>query len=239
MVMQARKNVLMPILFLLLFIVANSEAQTNNDSVYSNPEQVPSFVGGNSNLRNFINVNMMYPETALQKNIEGTVMVKFVVDKNGAIRGPVVLKSVAPSLDSEALRIVSVMPRWVSGKQGGQNVNAKYTQSIDFNIRAYKSTHPGVVTSPSPGFDLDKFFKDNLSYSESALGGKKEGFVVVTFAVSEDGTLSDFTVRRSLNPTLDAEALRVLNKMPKWKPAVQDGKPVKTKFTQPVKFSTQ
>jgi len=89
------------------------QAQPNEDVIYPNAELMPSFASGSGNLLIFINSNMKYPESALRDSIEGTVVVSFVVDKKGVIQEPKVTKSVAPSLDSEALRIIGIMPKWI------------------------------------------------------------------------------------------------------------------------------
>lgn len=81
-----------------------------------------------------------------------------------------------------------------------------------------------------------EFMARNLRYSTKAREAGKQGRVIVQFVVRKDGSLSDFKVLRPVDPWLDAEAIRVISTMPKWKPGMQDGKPVSVKFTLPVTF---
>ena len=81
-----------------------------------------------------------------------------------------------------------------------------------------------------------EFMARNLRYPAKAQEAGKQGRVIVQFVVRKDGSLSDFKVLRSVDPWLDAEAIRVISTMPKWKPGMQDGKPVSVKFTLPVTF---
>ena len=86
------------------------------------------------------------------------------------------------------------------------------------------------------GWDaLGKFVKDNLRYPKGYTDG---GRVIVQFVVDHDGTVADATVVRSVSPELDAEALRVVRSMPRWKPGTQDGKAVAVRFTLPVLFNS-
>lgn len=87
--------------------------------------------------------------------------------------------------------------------------------------------------------ELLKFLQDNLKYPENAMKNNVQGRVIVQFVVEKDGTLTEFKVARSVDPDLDAEALRVLQTMPKWKPGMQRGKIVRVKFTVPVSFQLQ
>ncbi|WP_270653585.1 M56 family metallopeptidase [Phocaeicola plebeius] len=87
--------------------------------------------------------------------------------------------------------------------------------------------------------ELLKFLQNNLKYPENAMKNNVQGRVIVQFVVEKDGTLTEFKVARSVDPDLDAEALRVLQIMPKWKPGMQRGKIVRVKFTVPVSFKLQ
>ena len=87
--------------------------------------------------------------------------------------------------------------------------------------------------------ELLKFLQDNLKYPENAMKNNVQGRVIVQFVVEKDGTLTEFKVARSVDPDLDAEALRVLQTMSKWKPGMQRGKIVRVKFTVPVSFKLQ
>ena len=84
-----------------------------------------------------------------------------------------------------------------------------------------------------------KYLADNIKYPASAVKAKKQGRVIVGFIVLKDGSITHAKIVRSIDPELDAEALRVVKGMPKWTPGTQLGKPVSVKYTLPVKFSLQ
>ena len=83
---------------------------------------------------------------------------------------------------------------------------------------------------------LMEYFKKNMRYPEAAKEAGMQGRVTVQFIVNKDGSISGAKVLRSVEPDFDAEAIRLVNAMPKWKPGMQDGKPVAVKYTVPVKF---
>ena len=84
-----------------------------------------------------------------------------------------------------------------------------------------------------------KYLADNIKYPASAVKAKKQGRVIVGFIVQKDGSITHAKIVRSIDPELDAEALRVVKGMPKWTPGTQFGKPVNVKYALPVKFSLQ
>lgn len=86
---------------------------------------------------------------------------------------------------------------------------------------------------------LLKYLAANIKYPASAVKAKKQGRVIVTFIVQKDGSITHAKIAKSIDPELDAEALRVVKGMPKWTPGTQNGKPVNVKYTVPVKFSLQ
>ena len=86
---------------------------------------------------------------------------------------------------------------------------------------------------------LMKYLAANIKYPATAVKAKKQGRVIVTFTVRKDGSITNAKVARSVDPELDAEALRVVRAMPKWTPGTQLGKPVNVKYTLPVNFSLQ
>lgn len=87
--------------------------------------------------------------------------------------------------------------------------------------------------------ELMTYLKDNIKYPKAAQDKKVQGRVIVQFVVEKDGTPTEFNVIRSVDPTLDAEALRVMKEMPKWKPGMQKGQVVRVKYTVPVAFRLQ
>ena len=106
-----------------------------NDKVYEVVEQMPSFPGGDSALLKYLFENIKYPMSALKAQKQGRVMVRFTVEKDGAITNVKVARSVTPSLDAEAVRAIKSMPKWSPGKQGGEFVRVKYNVPVTFRLK--------------------------------------------------------------------------------------------------------
>lgn len=112
----------------------NIPQPVNSTRVYDVVEQMPSFPGGISGLRTYLNQNIRYPAEAQENCVQGRVVVSFVVGKDGHISDVTVLRSVDPSLDKEAIRVVRNMPRWTPGKQGGEPVKVRYNVPVSFRL---------------------------------------------------------------------------------------------------------
>ena len=95
-------------------------------------EHLPSFPGGQQKLMEFIHDNINYTEEMDQTCVMGRVIVSFVIEEDGSITDPKVVKSVHPLYDKEALRVVSIMPKWIPGEQNGKPVRVKYTIPVSF-----------------------------------------------------------------------------------------------------------
>lgn len=116
-------------------ITYDTEKAVRKDSVYFIVEDMPEFPGGEQALRRFIANEIRYPEIAREKGIQGKVYVNFVVEADGSVGRLKIARGVDPSLDREALRVVSVLPKWVPGKQKGKNVAISYTVPISFVLQ--------------------------------------------------------------------------------------------------------
>ena len=103
--------------------------------VFDVVEEMPSFPGGNAALMSYLNSNTKYPVVAQENGVQGRVIVSFVVERDGSISDVKVARSVDPSLDREAQRVVKSMPRWTPGKQNGQTVRVKYTVPVVFRLQ--------------------------------------------------------------------------------------------------------
>ena len=98
-------------------------------------EEMPEFPGGMGEAMKFLAKNIKYPVAAQQAKIEGRVIVQFVVERDGSISDIHTMRSVSPELDAEAIRVVSLMPKWKPGKQRGKAVAVKYTMPIMFRLQ--------------------------------------------------------------------------------------------------------
>ena len=117
-------------------VIAQPEPPKEEETkVFDVVEQMPSFPGGPSALMQFLSSNIKYPVVAEENGVQGRVVCTFVVEKDGSITDVRVIKSVDPSLDKEAMRVVKSMPKWIPGKQNGSAVRGKYTVPVTFRLQ--------------------------------------------------------------------------------------------------------
>ena len=308
--------------------------------VFEVVEVPPRFPGGDVKLMEYLSRTVRYPVEAQKKHVQGRVILHFIIEKDGSVSNVRVARSVDPSLDAEAIRVVNSMPKWEPARQKGQPVRVRYTIPIQFRLQGNEGIVPdpkidnaantdkdvmvvgydkqnstsktndlsgknvmyfvdgkkvdsidnldaksvshmevlknkealekygaadkeGVILittkqheNASSKFDavdipeempefpggineMMKFVQENMKYPEDATKEGKQGRVIVRFVIDKDGTISDATVMRSVYPSIDAEALRVVNAMPKWTPGKVKGAPVRVKYTLPLVFSLQ
>ena len=106
-----------------------------DNKVFEIVEQMPSFPGGMGALMSWLSQNIKYPVIAAETGVQGRVIVQFVVEKDGSITDVKVARSVDPSLDKEASRVVKSMPHWIAGRQNGSPVRVKYTVPVTFKLQ--------------------------------------------------------------------------------------------------------
>ena len=110
------------------------EVEPSEESVFMVVEDQPEFPGGTQALLDYLRDNVKYPVAARENNIQGRVLVSFVVNKDGSIIDPEVVNKVNPLLDEEALRLVREMPKWKPGFQKGKPVRVRYTLPVNFRL---------------------------------------------------------------------------------------------------------
>lgn len=328
------------ILLVICFFSSLSYAQPTrecdeNQEVFVVVEEMPKFPGGEQAMYKFLGTNIKYPADARSQLIQGKVFVGFVVDNEGYICSPKIARGVSPSLDAEALRVVSSMPQWEPGKQIGKPVSVKFTIPIHFSLgdsylarewydeewNACKKTEAAYyrdqILIERGGVFVRDHYLDGTPYKEGVYAEKKlatelgtftwyhpngevkklvdynfgeivpnsirnfdeqgnevdlvqvyetmpefpggemamyrwlakeirmpkdengnalSGKVYVRFFVDEKGNVHSEELLRAPHEKLGEEALRVVKKMPNWKPATQDGKTVSIQFTLPIIF---
>ena len=116
-------------------VVVETENEPVEDEILVTAEKMPEFPGGNGALLQYLNKNIKYPVVPQEQGIQGRVIIQFVVDKDGTITDPVVVRSVDPYLDKEALRVIKAMPKWKPGIQGARSVRVKYTVPVTFRLQ--------------------------------------------------------------------------------------------------------
>lgn len=108
------------------------------DGPFTLVEEMPSYPGGQDALFAYISTNLKYPQEAMDKGIQGTVIVAFVVERNGSISEVRTLRGIGGGCDEEAVRVVQGMPDWTPGKQGGKAVRVRFNLPIRYRLQEEK-----------------------------------------------------------------------------------------------------
>ena len=116
-------------------VVVDEKPKEEETKVFDVVEQMPSFPGGDAELMKYLSTHIKYPVVAEENGIQGRVIATFVVERDGSISDVKVIKSVDPSLDKEAIRVLKSMPKWIPGKQNGSAVRVKYTVPVTFRLQ--------------------------------------------------------------------------------------------------------
>ena len=105
------------------------------EEVFDMVEQAPQFPGGPAELMSYLGKNIRYPVIAQENGIQGRVVCQFVVGSDGSVRDIKVLRSLDPSCDKEAVRVIQSMPKWIPGRQNGKAVSVRYTLPVTFKLQ--------------------------------------------------------------------------------------------------------
>ena len=111
------------------------QQEQKKEEVFKSVEQMPTFPGGEAALMKWLQSHLQYPQLAAENNIQGRVVVQFVVTKSGAIGEVKVVRSVDRDLDREAIRVCKSLPKFVPGRQNGQPVSVWYTLPVTFKLQ--------------------------------------------------------------------------------------------------------
>ena len=127
---------------------ANTEEQVTEETapqskkVYNSVEQMPEFPGGQEGLMRYLQQNVQYPPTAVQNNVQGRVIVQFIIDETGQVGDVEVVRSVSEEVDAEAVRVIKSMPKFEPGRQNGEPVAVWYTLPIAFKMQSKPMPQP-------------------------------------------------------------------------------------------------
>ena len=148
-------------------------------------EQMPEFPGGMQKAMEFLGKNSKYPVAAQEAKIEGRVIVQFVVERDGSVSDVKVMRGVNPELDAEAIRVVSMMPKWIPGKQRGKAVAVKYTMPIMFRLQTPEPKKEEMPHTLQVSLKVDKnATKEDVDMVKNHL---RSNFTGVPIVIADDG----------------------------------------------------
>ena len=141
------------------------------------------------------------------------------------------IESVAREIGGQVPEVAEVQQKAEEAKASDATAPADTTKNVVYDVTETMPQFPG-----GQGVMM-KYLAANIKYPASAVKAKKQGRVIVAFVIQKDGSVTNARIVRSVDPELDAEALRIVKAMPNWTPGTQDGKPVDVNYTIPVVFS--
>lgn len=163
----------------------------NTGRIYASAEQMPSYPGGMKAFQNYLKRNLKYPPQAKRDSIEGVVAIQFVVERNGRITSPVIVRSLEPSMDTVALNVIRDMPRWIPAKDHGTTVRCKYSVPVQFKIERPRPVQPKPALAG----------KDSILHKDSLLAD----------SLQRDSVSMDSLRMKKLMPdSLQTDSLRLL-----------------------------
>ncbi|HTF05116.1 MAG TPA: TonB family protein [Bacteroidia bacterium] len=207
-------------------------------------ETMPMLPGGEGAFQTYLRTSIIYPETELLLQQQGTVYVYFVVNASGTIANVQVAKGVpgSPGFDREAMRVIAAMPNWIPATMNGRKVRCAMTVPVKFVVPP-ETVKDTVNSTPAsfPGGEnpLQEYLKNNLVYPDSAYNAGDSGTVLIRFIVESDGSISRPTLAEPYRTprTLRKESLRLIAAMPRWTPAIKDGQAKRSGVAVAVKFT--
>ncbi len=213
--------------------------------------------------KEFFKKEVVYPDCALKSNIQGTVVLSFIVDEKGLIQKLKVVKSVSGEIDQEAIRVFNKL-LWNPAIYRGAPIGEQLTLSLKFNIKKYKrwcnergytelkySYHPidssnriynyrDLNTVPQAIFkgekvSLKKYIADNIRYPDDAYKNNITGTVTIEFIIEINGVISNVRTKNSIGAGCSGEAIRLIKQLD-WLPGIKDNKAVRTRIFLDVTF---
>lgn len=207
----------------------------------------PEYPGGYKSFIQFLNSQIKYPKAALKAQVQGNVFVSFIIEKDGSLSMPKIQRTLGYGTDEEAIRVLKLSQKWKPGLEKGKPVRTIYHLPISFvPERPFKNPKPIKIylrknLKNPPQYlggeeKLNQFLKNNINYTN--LTNKQiKGTIVVKAVVEMDGSLTQLKAIDDLGYGTKREALRVVSKLRRWNPGMENGIPTRTLVTIPVHFN--
>ena len=236
--------------------------EAGGEEIFVSAERMPRFGGGDINdFRRWLQAQVVMPPEMPDSCEQGTVVARFVVEKDGTPSHIEIVRSPSDALSREVMRVIGTSPAWEPGLIGELPVRVR--MYVPFRFRVEKPAPPSpqipAATIPDPaaesipaahsasdvimptfrGGGLEKFrewFMDELAYPIGAYHRDLTGRASVQFVVGKDGSIESITLLEASDEMFGKTVVRVLEKCPAWEPASMDGEPVSVRYTLPVKF---
>ena len=216
-------------LLIILFVVLACKA-------FAQVDISPKFEGQNPGaFSQWISENIRYPQDALENGLEGRVTVSFTISVKGTVKDIKILRGGSPSMDAEAVRLISASPQWLPGIKNGVPTEVTYTIPVVFsNIDG--SMEPAKFN----GGNLKQFahwVMSEIRLPKQVAKDKIGGLMKVSFIVNTRGELEQIQLLQGVHPLLDEEVIDIISASPLWMPAYKKGIPISVTCSLPLYFS--
>jgi TonB family protein len=182
------------------------------DEIFTVVEQSATPIGGIQAFYNFVGKSIKYPAQARRMGIEGKVFVEFIIQKDGTITDARVIKGIGGGCDQEALRVISLVPKWNPGVQRGNAVRQRYTLPIYFRLDG--PAYSGRGTEKPMAASYQQWISENIKYPATATRMGVEGLVVVSFKVTDVGLVDSLRLVQDIGADCGKEVIRVMSQVP-------------------------
>jgi len=196
----------------------------------------PEYLHGQKGVEDYLKNAKFILASNDEKEVD-VIKVSMVILEDGSAKQPTVEGETKYCNVEKLIETLGKMPKWKPAYKDG----APIAKEIMFDVRVprWVGVADQMPTFPGGQAELIKFLSENLKYPKECEENGIQGRVVCSFVVEEDGSISSLRVVRPIHPLLDKEAIRVLSKMPKWKPGMIKGQVVRVKYTTPLSFRLQ
>lgn len=205
------------------------------DSIYSKQENTAEYPDGRKGLMKYFKENLKYPAPCFEAGVQGKVIVKFTVTKEGNIKDIKLIRGIYERLENEVIRVIKNMKEWIPGE-----TNQEFTLSVLFKIPDFddKGVRLSFTTPHGNQYEkINKIIYKNLKYPKKAKKDKIEGTCHLEFFLESDGKIKDVKIIDSVSPEIDQEAIRLIKLTEgQWIPSKYNGENVRSYVRYYVNF---
>lgn len=224
----------------------NTQDPVGDEVIFETTEINPEPPGGMVAYRKWIGENYQYPKAAIDADIKGTLQIYFVVEKDGQLSNLKVVRDLGYGTGEAALDMLSKSAKWSPAVQNGKAVRIAYTLPIrlDLTNMGITEENKNIVfieaeQMPLPPEGMPAFRKwigDHYQYPKGAIDAGVKGTIKMKFIVEKDGSLSNIKAEEDIGYGTGEAAVKLLEKSPKWKMGVQNGRVVRVEYSLPIRL---
>lgn len=214
----------------------DGKINANKDSIFIYVKQMPEYPGGMIALKRYVAMNVNYPKAARENNIQGTVFLRFEVTKIGEIGKIEILKSAAPFLDNEAIRVIRSLSGFKPGLQNEKPVNVWFSMPITFKLSSpQKNKFPAYKSKAGESFN--EYLTNAISEIDKSRDPDVFGSVKLKIEITKKGKVGEIKKMEGINKAFDNELIKIVKALPDFEPGTKNGRAVSSYIIIPFVFN--